>query len=792
MIRQVSECRLLGATLYPLTGLEQVEHRFRVLKVRESIPRDNAQPIRLQKWADRIWRQYLKCPTHPTQRFGFPAFLIPEGSSPDVETTIEIQDVPDKIYHIDVTEQVVTIHLNEASRTEIELICRILERPFSDKFRLLNDKFWRVTWTLYHKLLAENIDISQDIVNAYRGLKFGVVFLKKKGLYFATDLRTRYVSRKALFEYTKDEKESILEDYLNETDFDHRSFFLRDNGSVKIPCRFAGSTGQTISDFSFEAADKQQTIYEYYRKQYPDIVVEPNEEAIYVRDRSSQHTIAVPISRLFPIFTNEYEGFKKCSIRPYMSPTERVNAIEPFLNCLSNLKYGNSVISLSRDYFTDVRTIFIPPRLEYRNKKFLEPFDKGLIPDRSHWQFNKAITKWASQKLPILYEAYSYSDVPLPNMVLLYPKNIQRSERESFIEKLQSEVKRLTGETLQFGKPEFYSIGASERRGDSLLELADTIRQEHPTPLAVTVLWNRFTRNVYPEFKNTLNFSQCLTEKTFRNILDDFDSQKSTSKLCKLALGVLMAAGIKPWVLADDLHHDLHVGIDVLDGKVVYHFLYGKGGQQIRREFGKSSSRTGNNEAIKRFEIKKVLQKAIRSIVQEGYQLDNMVIHRDGRSWSSEQQGYIEAVQALQEDGILLSSFQYAAVEIRKNHLPIRLFSDVNKDGRKIFENPLPGTILVLDDTRVILTTTGKPSWDKQGRTAGNILLEIVDSSTEFNIEHIAEDAFWLTHLNWNAPDIEIGLPVTIQWSDQALRETYYSSIGELEEEELEDNSPDE
>jgi hypothetical protein len=791
-MRQEPEHRLLGATLYSLLGLKHVEHRFRVLKVRESIPCDNAQPIRLQKWADRIWRQELKCPTYPTQRFKFPGFLIPEGSSPDVGTTIEIRDVPDKTYHVDVTDQSVTINLNEASRTERELICRMLERPFSDQFNLLRDKFWRVNWTLYHKLLAENDGTLRDTVNAYRGLKFGVVFLKDRGLYFAADVRTKYVSRKSLIEYSNEEKETLLEDYLDETDFDYRGFLLRDNDSIKIPCRFAGSTRQTISEVSFETAGKQQTIYEYYRQQYPHLQVQPDEEAFFVRDRSSQNNIAVPASRLFPIFTSEYEGLKKCSVRPYMSPKERIQLIEQFLNYLSDLKYSDYSISVCRNYYTSERTIFTPPKLEYRDKKLLEAFPNDSIPDKSTWQFNRGIARWSSQKLNALYEFRSYSDIPLPTAILLYPENIQRYERERFLEKLQDELKKQTGEILQFGKPRSYSIGQTERRGNSLIELAEEIKEESPTPLAITVLWSKFTRNVYPDLKDTLKFSQCLTEPVFRSIIDEIEPQKSASKLCKLALGVLIASGIKPWVIADDLHHDLHVGIDVLDGKVVYHFLYGNGGQRIRREFGKSSSRIGKHEAIKRFELKKVFEKQIRSIVQEGYPLKNIVIHRDGRWWSSEQKGLAEAIQTLQEDKILSTSFKYSVVEIRKNHLPVRLFTDMEKNGSKVLENPLPGTVLVLDDTRVVLTTTGKPLWDRQGRTAGNLLLEIVDSNAQFDIKDIAEDAFWLTHLNWDAPDIEIGLPVTIQWSDQALRETFYSPIGEFEDEELGDGSPDE
>jgi hypothetical protein len=43
------------------------------------------------------------------------------------------------------------------------------------------------------------------------------------------------------------------------------------------------------------------------------------------------------------------------------------------------------------------------------------------------------------------------------------------------------------------------------------------------------------------------------------------------------------------------------------------------------------------------------------------------------------------------------------------------------------------------------------------------------------DIRALAEDAYRLTHLNWNAPDIEISVPVTIRWNDDALRASLVS-----------------
>jgi hypothetical protein len=89
-------------------------------------------------------------------------------------------------------------------------------------------------------------------------------------------------------------------------------------------------------------------------------------------------------------------------------------------------------------------------------------------------------------------------------------------------------------------------------------------------------------------------------------------------------------------------------------------------------------------------------------------------------------------------------------------------------------QNPLPGTYLVIDERRVLLTTTGRPgAWDTpNGRTAGTLLLQIAEQSGGIPVERIAEDTYRLTHLNWTSPDIEISLPVTIRWADESLRET--------------------
>ncbi|MDY7008702.1 MAG: hypothetical protein SWX82_33485 [Cyanobacteriota bacterium] len=470
--------RYIGATLYPLLGVEKKLYRFRILKVTEKIPKDNNQPIRLQRWADKLWREELFCPVYPTNRFGYPAFLIPNGNSPPVGERLEIRDVPDKVYFIEVTEEILDVTIEDAIGQERELVCRMLERPFTDKFKSLDDKFWRSSWTLFLNQIPENEGVNKDIVNAYRGFKFGIVYLEGDGFYFAADIRTKYVGKNSLADYTDNEKNEILQQHTDLTlNDEERAFFLRDNGTVKFPCRYVGPTGKTIDKYTVK--DLGKTVYEYYSQNYPQLKISPDEEAVFIKDRLEKDKfIAVPTSRLFPIFTTEYEGLRKCSIRPQLSPDERIKIISNFINELSGVEYENKPVEIKQQYLKRERTVFIPPNLEYGGGELHKPFLSSNIPQKTSKNFDDKVTKWASSKLSSLYRNKSYSKFPFPDTILLYPSTLQRSDRETFLNDLKKEIKQHTELDCSIVLQRSYSTGKKERSGSSLLQKLKEIKSE--------------------------------------------------------------------------------------------------------------------------------------------------------------------------------------------------------------------------------------------------------------------------------------------------------------------------
>ncbi|MFC1948069.1 Piwi domain-containing protein [Chloroflexota bacterium] len=776
----------LSASLFPISGIESIKFDFRFLRVREPIPDDNQRPIRLQQWADRLWRSKLRCPVYPTYVDGIPGFLIPNDEVDRIPSEIELIGVPDQLYHIEISDEIQTVDLKNAKGIERDLVSRMLERPITTKLLSLRNIFWRAEWTLFYPLAPDNQDNPMDLVDAYRGFKFGVVLIEGYKPYIAVDIRTRYVSRRSLADYSVMDHDTTLDGHLDPyVRTERRSTFLRDNGYVKIPCRYSGETGQTISQFEFEPG---QSVYNYYCEKYPQVLVDPQDQAVFVKDRQGQGpSLASPSCRLFPVFTTESDIVRKCSVRPWLTPDARNQAAVWFLENIKSVYYNDKRLSIKNELFTSKRTVFIPPSLEFGNDYRLD--FSSTAQEETNNQLDRKIAQWSSRKYPALLEAGPQFNERLPDIVFLYPDSVQRSEREAVIVDITKEMALQTGQKLNVIQQKVYSSGNAEKMGGSLLRAATEIKSLPGRNLALVVLSNKFIDRVHGDLKERIQplLSQCVTERTIQDIVSRRNPKRSRSQIRNLTLAIITEAGIKPWVLADELHHDLHVGIDLLHGRVGYHLLYGTGGRFIDQYLGESREKGRAKEAIKRPIIQAQLYESISGIVRNGHRVRHIVIHRDGRWWPSESAGLKRAIEKMQKEGILSEDLIWAVMEVRKNHLPVRLFTK-QQDG--LLRNPLPGTYLILDESRALLSTTGRPGWDTTGKTASTVLFNVVESSADVSLEWLLEDAYRLTHLNWSAPDIDIALPVTIRWTDEVLRETLQPSSSE-EDEEYEDEDDD-
>ena len=764
------ENQQLAATLFPIHGLAGHTFALRFLKIVDPIPHDDLRPIRMQQWASDLWRM-LKCPVFPSSRDGVPGFLVPAvtqfESAPIVAT---LHGVPDQNYRVEFTDTVLHVAPGQVGQAERDLAGKIVERSISDAFKDQRSLFWRARWNQYFHLVPENQAVADDVVNAFRGIRFSVVFLDGAP-FLAADVLTRYIGRKSLQHHSAEERQQRLYQHVSdEVKFEFRSLFIRDNGSRKFSCRFAGFTGKKVSEFYF-GEDKKKTVFDYYKETYPEILLEPWDEAVYVRDHGREDSFAVPASRLFPVFTNDEEGMRQCSVEPWMSPEDRVYAARIFLNRIGTVKVDGKPVACGLTPQAFPRTVFSPPSLEYGEEACLNY--AGTPAPVTEQAFND----WRNAKTNYLYKHGTFSTQPLPDVTLLYPESLNRADREAFIELLVGELGALTGNRISINRQRPYRLGSQPWTGAGLLTEAESIAENaRSLILPIIILSRRFGGSVYGQLKGRLASlpTQCVDERTVARMLKE---GKGTSRIRNLALGVLTAAGIQPWVLADSLAHDFYAGIDVMQNRVSYTYLYGRGGRSSHIDFGEFLRRSRMHESVDSMELRSKLRSGLQAAQAAGAPLRSIVIHRDGRWWSREDDALTAAIIELKRNGTLAADCRVAVVEVRKSHLPVRLFTRTTSG----YENPMPGSYLKLDASSVILTTTGRPGvWDRQGRSASTLLLRLVRQDGVFSIEDIARDAYYLTHLNWNAPEIEISLPVTIRWNDDALR---YALTSPAEEE---------
>ncbi len=757
----------LGATLFSINGLPNEPFRLRVLRVREQVPQDSHTPVRLNKWATILWKKELKQAVVPSFGPGYAAFLTPDTDACPIGQIYTLdEDVPDQKYSVEVTSKTINVEPRTASKEELKVAAEMLKRSISDAFARASDQFWRKHWNLFFRVAPENYDTETDEAYAYRGMRFAVLFIQAKA-FLAADIVTTYRNIRALSAYPENEwEEKFYYHVSSQVELEERDYFLRDNGANKIPCRFVSRSKDTVSSFWLTIGDERKTVKQYYADKYR-IDLPSADKVVFVRDRGSPESWPVPTSRLFPIFKTDSDEMSGCSVAPFMSPADRIRSIQGFVSDLGQISFSGSRITVSTNPYETERSYFIAPTLEFRDGAILQ-MDESLPIERAFSEYRRG-------KLETLYQHGTFSEQSPADLVLFYPDSLQRTVRESFQTRLNVEIKKITESAPRIARQIEYKLGNQPSSGAGLLKaVEDFLKNPVDKILPLVVLAEPFRDRVYDLLKQRLrsNPSQCVTERTVKTIAGD-ERAVGGSRLRNLALAILTAGGIQPWVLAEPLNYDFYMGVDLLFGQVIYVFVCGKGGRNVWVRRGMPRKRHLSTEKIDEFELADRFAEAVREAKQLGVDVNSVIIHRDGRWWSNEDEALTNAITDLQSDDTLPADCKVGVVEVHKSHLPARLFT-VTKNANLLLENPIPGSFLKLNSAEILLTSTGQPGpWDRQSRTARTLLLKLVrgEEAGAIDIKNIAEDAYGLTHLNWNAPEIEISLPVTIRWSDERLRE---------------------
>lgn len=234
------------------------------------------------------------------------------------------------------------------------------------------------------------------------------------------------------------------------------------------------------------------------------------------------------------------------------------------------------------------------------------------------------------------------------------------------------------------------------------------------------------------------------------------------SYLTYTALDILVTSGYRLWVLNEPLNYDLYIGIDVLNN--VAGFTFVAAGGAICRFV---PSQSDQKEQLSAEQVAEVLGKHLREIIPRFKEISgrlprHIVVHRDGRWYNTESQGFNFITDKLFHEGLLPENVVKGVVEIQKtNAQRWRLFArDKNQ-----FHNPIVGTYCIFTPQRGIICTTGLPA--RIPGTSKPLLVNIVEGNLD--MEKVLRDIYWLSILAWSKPDGVQSLPITIKLADAWL-----------------------
>jgi len=363
-------------------------------------------------------------------------------------------------------------------------------------------------------------------------------------------------------------------------------------------------------------------------------------------------------------------------------------------------------------------------------------------------QFTKDITNTVRQ----LYPQGGYA----PDVVIYNDLGIGRT----FVEQANAilEAARQSCTLPGFAAVMIHEIKKGKNRAHDQLEAA--ILREFPKlspSVRASVLHSTMGAESYEQFTDASGNPAYQIRGTNRSRFIGYLRNVALSK-------VLLTNEKWPFVLAEPLHADVTVGIDVKDHTVGYAVVSGAG-RSIR--FHCEASR--QSEKLLSSQIASQLERIIRSEFDDlGRSIGSVVIHRDGRAFPEECAGTEKAIASLRVEGVLHQDATLNIVEIFKTGpSTLRFFEVECEDGsRPRVMNPHVG-LHYITGRDAYLATTGWPF--KRPGTSRPLHVRYVSGGLPF--EHCLEDIYKLSVLAWGRPEDCSRLPVTIKLTDRALGE---------------------
>ena len=630
-----------------------------------------------------------------------------------------------------------------------------------------NPSLWSVGNSYYGKTPtnAENV---RDRVDIYGGFRYKIVPLEfgAKGLFLCVDLAYKYVERDWLIS-------RLAGEALDSFKMRH---FLYCFGDQFYQIQLLADTGRSIKDqkFQLDPSSTPVDVFSYTKEKWgakhiPHIdTLDPDSPAIlykYLGSEKKAHGAAALSKLVLPTEDGRVKALHSRSIRP---PQSRFGEIDRIIRrYFQNLRLRDKEVVVATDtYSQDRRCFAVPDQLlghgttihVRRNGSNTGIGLSSLGRTRMTYLLNPGIGPLSTSAFDAQY--------------ILLPLTLDRRIAEDFCTRIQQSIQGVYPSRYD-ATPVLYDDRDGRTLEKQVQAILSAIAENEITHgYALLILPSRARSDLHNYIKKRLwpNIQcQCASadsiEGFYENHYDNWvvkeqSRQKYSSYLRHLTLGVLIVN--RKWIsaLSEPLNYDVHIGIDVLNHMAGFTYVYLGGEKTYFRSY-----LTPQKEKLSARHLRTVLRDDLeRDLHNLGISPRHIVIHRDGRSYSTEIKGLHAAIRSLEDQDVIERDTLVGLVEIHKHSAyPLRMAEGTGLDS---LDNPMVGSWFRLSDKEGIICNTGAP-FLQQG-TAKPLHISIVDGNLE--VEKVLEDAFALSNLTWAAPDKCQRLPITTKLGDDFLR----------------------
>ncbi|MGN6195352.1 MAG: hypothetical protein ACTHOB_10460 [Ginsengibacter sp.] len=627
--------------------------------------------------------------------------------------------------------------------------------------------------------LPLSIEMETDI---YQGFKFKIIAEDKNNVFICLDLAYRYADKKTLSESLKLLPKERHNDFVNNRNF----LYLNGDDWYTVKGK---SIGGPISEHMLYINQKNISVFDYIAKdgkyanaKFKEPLTKNSETLFYTYTTNGTNTFASAACLAKRIRFAEDE-LHNHSIN---DPNKRFFRAEQFItNYFQHLKVNSIDLRISTKPYKKDCKIFALPSLKYGKNAILKPYE-GIV------KYGKPIDFFPKRRREFVFKNGILSDTPFANQYLFIPDKISLYFGKALKYYLDKGMKTIAPHFPGFIIHE-YSTKNSPFAHKVFSDLKKYVEDNRMAGgNAIFVL----PENIGDDGSYVRNLHKIIKKEFFDTIKIKCVSASSLKRYLKLGVNEKYPTGYSvpdglmrnfvsyqsntlfehliinkkwPFALAENLNHDLYIGIDAHEFYVGFCFFFGNG-EKIVFEVDKVSKGTGTfrNEKINY----KVIANKIYTVLSRHLSVadekpKSIVILRDGVSYGEEEKALCDAMQRLTDANMLdKETVKTGVFDVAKSTaVPVRAAA-FNGNYRSL-ENPDCGTYFMMNKKDAFIFNTGKP-YSVRGSSKA---IHVSYTCGNIDFEKALEDIFRLTQITFSSPDRPTSLPLPLKLIDTLIRD---------------------